>query len=252
MTRGAAGQPLGRMQAPLVAPSWPLLRESLVGLDLVRLAVEAPGLAREPRGTREPVLVLPGFGASDASTAMLRGFLGWLGYSVRGWGLGTNRGDVRTLVPRVLDLVRAFSDQTGQRVRLIGWSLGGTLVREAAREAPERVERVVTLGTPAVGGPKYTLMARFYRGLGEDLDAIEAAIAARERVPIRVPLTVIYSRGDGVVAWQACIDHTNPDVEHVEVASTHLGLGFHAEVWRVIARRLARRRNREGCARPVG
>jgi dienelactone hydrolase len=139
----------------------------------------------------------------------------------------------------VISLLEARAGEGG-RVRCVGWSLGGNLAREAARERPELVERVVTFGTPAVGGPKYTSVARMYRQRGLDLDAIEARFAERERVPIRVPVTAIYSRRDGVVAWRACIDRSTPDVEHVEVRGAHLGLGFHPAVYRVVADRLAR------------
>jgi pimeloyl-ACP methyl ester carboxylesterase len=188
------------------------------------------------------VLVLPGFAASDASTLALRSYLRWLGYDARGWGLGTNRGDLPALVPRVVRLLEGKAASARRRVRCVGWSLGGNLAREAARERPDLVERVVTLGTPAVGGPKYTSVAHRYRRQGVDLDEVEARVAERERVPIRVPVTAIYSRRDGVVAWRACIDRATPDVEHVEVSATHLGLGFHPEVYRVVADRLARAR----------
>jgi len=121
----------------------------------------------------------------------------------------------------------------------VGWSLGGVLAREAARERPELVARVVTLGSPVVGGPKYTAVAGIYRQRGIDLDAVEREIAARERVPIRAPITAIYSRSDAVVAWQACIDRHSPNVEHVEVETSHVGLGFCPEVYRVVARSLS-------------
>jgi pimeloyl-ACP methyl ester carboxylesterase len=124
-------------------------------------------------------------------------------------------------------------------VRVVGWSLGGVLARETARRRPELVERVVTLGSPVVGGPKYTLAASFYRRQGVDLDALEREIAELDATPIRVPITALYSRSDGVVAWRACIDRVSPHVEHVEVGGSHAGLGFRAEVYRIVAERLA-------------
>jgi thioesterase domain-containing protein len=216
-----------------------LLRE-LAGLRVASgLLLRAPALARLPRGGGAPVLVLPGYGAGDRSTALLRAYLGLLGYRVRGWGLDRNRGNVNALIPRVTELVAARAREAGQPLRLVGWSLGGYLAREAARERPADVALVVTLGSPVVGGPKYTATAEAYRRRGYDLDAIEATVAARERAPITVPITAIYSRNDGVVAWQACIDRTSPQVEHVEVRSTHLGLGVDPEVFRIVAERLA-------------
>ncbi len=225
---------------PLAPPAWTLLRESLLLLELPRLAWLAPVYAAAPRGRGETVLVLPGFGTGDASTAVLRAYLNLLGYAAQGWGLGTNRGDVAALLPRVIERATRAASRAEGKVRLVGWSLGGTLAREAARERPDLVERVITLGTPAVGGPKYTAVGAVYRRQGYDLDAIEAAVAARERVPIGVPLTAIYSRGDGVVAWQACIDRHTPGVEHVEVRGTHTGLGFNPDVYRIVAAHLAR------------
>ena len=125
---------------------------------------------------------------------------------------------------------------------LLGWDMARSVLAlpELARERPELVARVVTLGSPVVGGPKYTAVGRMYRQRGADLDAIEAAVAERERQrPLSVPVTAIYSRRDGVVSWRACIDAQNAGVEHVEVSSTHTGLGFQAEVLAIVARRLA-------------
>lgn len=130
-----------------------MLREGLVVIELPRLAWLLPAYMRAPRGNGEPVLVLPGFGTGDASTVGLRSFLGLLGYRARGWELGINRGNVAALLPQVIERVARAADRAGAKVRLVGWSLGGTLAREAARERPDLVERVVTLGTPAIGGP---------------------------------------------------------------------------------------------------
>jgi len=230
------------MEKPTPPDYWLMLREALVVRELPRMAWSVPRLARQPKGAGETVLVLPGFGAGDASTLPLRSYLSWLGYDARGWGLGTNGGDVPGLVRQVIALTQRCADDGGRPVRLIGWSLGGTLARETARERPELVERVITMGTPVIGGPKYTAVADVYRQRGFDLDAIESAVAARDRVPIRVPVTAIYTRSDGVVAWRACIDASNPEVEHVEVDTTHIGLGINPQVYGIVARRLARRR----------
>ena len=215
------------------------LREAFGVLELPRLLLRAPQLARQPQGKGEPVVVLPGFGAGDMSTLVLRSYLRMLGYDARGWTLGRNSGDVRHLLPRVLASLAAIARESQTEVRLIGWSLGGYIAREAARERPDLVDRVITMGSPVVGGPKYTLAAHAYRRRGFDLDAIEAAIHARNSNPLRIPVTAIYSRNDGVVAWQACIDRHCANVEHVEVSSTHLGLGFAPDVYEIVAQRLA-------------
>jgi pimeloyl-ACP methyl ester carboxylesterase len=226
--------------AALEAPSQRgAVRELSALAEFPRLALSLPRLLRLGSGEGRPVLVVPGFGTGDASTLVLRSYLRALGHAVHGWGEGVNRGDVPELIPRVVERTEALARAGGQPVRVVGWSLGGVLARETARRRPELVERVVTLGSPVVGGPKYTLAASFYRRQGVDLDALEREIAELDATPIRVPITALYSRSDGVVAWRACIDRVSPHVEHVEVGGSHAGLGFRAEVYRIVAERLA-------------
>jgi hypothetical protein len=221
-----------------------LIRETRGLLELPRLMLRFWDLARQPRGRGQPVLILPGYGAGDGSTAILKCYLRLLGYQVRGWGLGRNSGAVPELFPRVLKRISSFAHRTHQQVRLIGWSLGGYLAREAARERPDLVHHVITLGTPVIGGPKYTVVARRFQRRGIDIGAIEAEIELRNQILLRTPVTAIYSRADAVVAWEACIDENGSDVEHIEVCTTHVGLGFSPEVYKIIAQRLADDGNR--------
>jgi pimeloyl-ACP methyl ester carboxylesterase len=225
------------IQAPRPAG---LLWETRGLLELPKLLIEFPTLARQPRGRGQRVLVLPGYGAGDASTAVLRAYVRFLGYRPLGWGLGRNNGEVPDLLPRVAERLETIAREEGSAIGLIGWSLGGYLAREAARERPRAAQHVITLGSPVVGGPKYTAVAGAYRRRGIDLDEIEAQVASRNVHPLETPVMALYSRRDRVVAWQACIDHHSPNVEHVEVETTHLGLGFAPEVFQIIAARLAR------------
>jgi pimeloyl-ACP methyl ester carboxylesterase len=230
--------PSGFHDEPLSPPSGrSALGEALVLRELPRLALRALQLAGAPRGHGQPVMALPGHSSSDAATAPLRGYLRRLGYDVRGWGLGTNHGDVNRLLRPVIDAVRRHHDVSGQPVHLLGWSLGGVLAREVARDQPEMVAQVITYGTPVVGGPTYTLAASSYGH--ERVRAIAEQVEQRNRTPVPVPVTAFFSRRDRVVSWRACIDRHNAHAEHVEVASTHVGLGFDPDVWHGIATRLA-------------
>jgi pimeloyl-ACP methyl ester carboxylesterase len=203
-----------------------------------KLAVSLPRLGIQERGAGQPIMVVPGFGASDSSTRVLRAYLQYLGYKTVGWGLGRNRGDVPRLLEMLTKRVAEFCQRQGTPVRLVGWSLGGYLAREVARDRADLVNRVITLGSPVVGGPKYTAAGSYYQKLGHDLDEIEALVEERYLDPITVPVTAIYSRSDGIVSWRACLDERSPDVEHVEVTGSHLSLGFSPEVLRIIADRL--------------
>ena len=186
-----------------------------------------------------PVLVFPGFSAGDLSTFVIRRSLQNAGYRVHRWKLGVNRGNVPDLIPKVVSRTEALYQGYGEPVSLVGWSLGGVLAREVARERPDMVRGVVTLGSPVIGGPKYTRAARFYESvLGEDLDAIEQAVEERNQIPISVPLTAIYSKRDAVVKWEACIDRYNAQCEHIEVDASHLSLGFDPRVLQLVLRAL--------------
>lgn len=206
-------------------------------LDAARLVGALPRLATAPKGDGHLVVDVPGWKAPEVTGAPLRGFLRRLGYDARGWGFGTNHGSTRNDIDRLAARVLEQVEETGSPASLVGWSLGGVIAREVARRHPDAVRRVITYGTP-VGGPAYTTVARAY-SRGSDTDGHLEARRLDETNPIRVPVTVMFSRRDGVVAWQACIDHVTPGAEHIEIASTHLGMGFDPDVWSIVADRLA-------------
>jgi pimeloyl-ACP methyl ester carboxylesterase len=211
------------------------LRELRLPLDalrwLPRWLAATTGRAARPR----TVLLLPGYGAGPRSMRVIETFLRRRGHRVRDWGLGVNTGDAKRLRSRLQDVVKAACEEFGEPVALVGWSLGGYLAREYAREWPDGVQGIVTLGSPVIGGPRYTATAASYRSQGHDLDAIERAVKDRYATPLRVPVTAIYSKRDGIVAWPACIDRWSPRVRHVEVSETHVGLVLSPSVLRVVA-----------------
>ena len=214
-----------------------ILNEALTPLQFSGLFFAAPALALAPRGRGERVMVWPGFGAGNSSTSTLRSYLRYLGYQAQGWKLGNNNGDVLNQLEALKSGLQA--ENLSEPVTLIGWSLGGYLAREVARDCPELVKQVITLGSPVVGGPKYTAVAGAFEGRGESIDEIERLVDERYDVPLRVPVTAIYSKADGIVAWQACIDERSPDVEHIEIFSSHIGLGFSPQAYRILAHHLA-------------
>jgi pimeloyl-ACP methyl ester carboxylesterase len=229
---------LPEITSPLAPPSRKLLlREVLVGLDLARGLLG--GTRALPRG-HGPVLVIPGFMASDLETFLLRRKLAALGYSVYGWGLGRNHGKTGKLLPPLVQQVQALQQRHALKVQIVGWSLGGVLARDVAREAKNAVAQVITLGSPIAGGPKYTVFAKGYRKQGLDIDALADKADAREARPLPCPVTAIYTRGDGIVAWGSCIDTQHDHVEHLETTATHFGLPFHPQTLRLIAEALAR------------
>lgn len=191
-------------------------------------------------GDGHPVLVLPGFLASDTSTHTLRVFLNDIGYQAQGWGMGRNLGQPDSW-EKIVALLTKIHQETGQEVTIIGWSLGGVFGRHAARQHPEMVRQVITLGSPFAGLMKPNNASWVYKMIsGEvDLNTIPADVLAEKPNPLNVPSTAIYSKNDGIVSWKVCVERDlNEYCQNVEVKGSHLGLGVNFAVLKVIADRL--------------
>ena len=201
-------------------------------------------LGRRPRPTGDghPVLVLPGLAAGDWSTLRLRRVLDRAGFRTSEWGLGLNRGPQGDLDDWLAGLeakVRALHAQTGSKVSLVGWSLGGVYARELAKRMPELVRQVITLGSP-FGALGASHAGGVYRLLNAGASQLTPALERRLRKDPPVPTTAIYSKTDGVVAWQGCTVRESATAENIEVScASHCGLGTHPRVLRIVVERLS-------------
>jgi pimeloyl-ACP methyl ester carboxylesterase len=226
----------------LQPPAAPLLAlESLAVLEYATYLASTPLLRSRPSGDGHPILVLPGFTASDSSTQPLRSTLKDHGYPVHGWGLGPNVGPH----PRILrGLERRFEvlvERHGQPLSLIGWSLGGIYARELARAYPSAVRQVITMASPyrfREGDRSHA--SDLYDTVAPRRDPLQTRVDREEaRPPLPVPSTSIYTRADGVVHWTACIEAEGDRRENVEVLGTHGGLGWNVAALVVVLDRLA-------------
>lgn len=217
------------------------LTEPARGLaDLGLLLADGPWLADAPRGDGHGVLVLPGFLGTDTSTGILRRFLRRLGYNVRGWELGRNLGPTERVLDQLPRAVTAMVNWTGQPVSIVGWSLGGVYAREMARQDPDHIRQVITLGSPfAISDPKQSRADLLYRRRAHLHAADRVPTLPEIMAPIPVPSTSVYSRRDGIVAWQACIEPRTELHDNVEVLCSHLGFGVDSSTLWLIADRLA-------------
>lgn len=216
-----------------------LLLEGRALAEYGQLLLSWPRLASLPRGDGHCVMVLPGFGGSDLSTRPLRRALERLGYDAQGWGQGRNLG-MRRALRVALEARFAHLYETRGKVSLVGWSLGGVYAREMARAAPQRVRRVITLGSPFNHHPRANNADRLYRWLNGGGEHIDWDGFHRRRVAPPVPCTAVYTRSDGIVHWRCAMEDAAPNTENVEVRGSHTGLGVNVQVLRVIAERLAR------------
>jgi pimeloyl-ACP methyl ester carboxylesterase len=217
---------------------WLLLEGRALG-ELATTWMVMPALRRAPRGDGHPVLVLPGFLASDTSTRPLRGFLKKLGYWAHGWKLGRNLGPRPGVEEAMQERLAALHERHGRTVSLVGWSLGGVYARELARQMPEAVRLVISMGSPFTHHPKANHAWRVYEKVtGTTVDELDARFVELQQTP-PVPTTSIYSRTDGIATWQCCVEKEGPTSENIEVPGSHLGLGFNPLVLWAVADRLA-------------
>lgn len=199
-----------------------------------------PLLSLAPGGDGHPVLVLPGLIASDASTRPLRSFLDSRGYAVTGWRQGRNLGLRHGVQQAMIDLVRELSDVHGRKISMVGWSLGGLYARQLAKMMPDRVRSVITLGSPFASNPKATNAWRVYEmASGRRADEEDTRFGGSLTAAPPVPTTAIFSRTDGICAWQGCVEKASAKSESIEVESSHCGMGHHPAVVYAVADRLA-------------
>jgi pimeloyl-ACP methyl ester carboxylesterase len=225
-------------EADLRAPNaLMLLLEGRAPWEYAAMIAALPWLKRLPRGDGHPVIVYPGLGAADITTAPLRSFLQDLGYSAYPWKQGFNFGPRRGVLDAARQHVQRIAERHGEKVSLIGWSLGGLYAREMAKEFPKLARCVITLGSPFAGHPRATNAWRFYEMVsGQNVH--DPALIAQLRGTPPVPTTSIYSRSDGVVAWQCSINDESPLAENIEVHASHIGMGMNPLAMYAIADRL--------------
>jgi pimeloyl-ACP methyl ester carboxylesterase len=217
-----------------------LLAEARAIFEFNASLMLSPLLLRAPHGDGHPVLTLPGFLASDLSMAPMRRYLSELGYDTQAWRMGRNIGGVARMRAALLDRLSEIRSESGRKVSIVGWSLGGVYARDLALQAPDMVRSVVTLGSPFADDVRATNATRLYEALtgetAEDNSELKRAIAG----DLPVPATSIYSKSDGIVNWRTCRLNPSDRSENIEVyLASHVGLGVNPAALWAVADRLA-------------
>jgi Palmitoyl protein thioesterase len=205
-------------------------------------------------GDGHPVLVIPGFMGSDTSTVILRKFIKNLGYDVYDWGLGRNVGKIE-YIELLLERLDEIHQKTGKQISLVGWSLGGVFARQLAKERPDIIRQVITLGSPFAGLTEpnnaswaYTLITG-----GQKVKEINEIFLQNLPLPAPVPTTAIYSKEDGIVQWKTCMEKTEDKLhQNIQVHGSHIGLGANPSVLSIIADRLKFGKNNWSKFEPTG
>lgn len=205
-----------------------------------------------PRGDGRPVLLIPGFTAGDWSLGPLAGWLRRVGYRPYLSGIDLNVGCPQRKVELVGWRVEKIARDCGQRVTIIGHSLGGVLGRAIASARPAIVREVVALGSPIRSGwtgvhdqvrPALRAIQSFWQLFAdapENCGTLECECGIADAVfapaPERSRFNSIYTRRDEVVQWQACVDEAGANFE---VSGLHASLIVNREVYRTLGAILA-------------
>ncbi|MDN5743729.1 MAG: alpha/beta fold hydrolase [Nocardioidaceae bacterium] len=227
----------------LELPRWSLEYGASRAVDLAHTLTQriTPGHAQLGQG--RPVLVLPGFSAHDKMTRRLRTHLDQRGWHTHGWRLGANHGLTEAIVQGLPPRLTELADRYQQPISVVGWSFGGVLARWLAQEYPDHVRQVVCLGSPWRAEAEKTRATAMFEKSRVKHGIVDnaRAIIDQARQPLRVPVTAVWSKTDGIVSWRGCrVDVADqPPAENVEVPSSHIGMVANPLVLAVVADRLA-------------
>lgn len=217
------------------------LAEGRAFFELGAFYMLRPFLTQLPQGDGHAVKVLPGFMATNNSTIPMRNLLRDLGYDAHGWDSGRNVRVDHALLKRLEAQLERLNDDSGRKVSLIGWSLGGVLARELAKLHPDRVRLVISLGSPISDDRSHTNAARLFEFFnGKEPDVMKGGRFEGLDIAPPVPTTSILTKTDGVVHWRGSVQKpSKTPTENIEVYASHVGLGVNPSVMIAIADRLA-------------
>lgn len=218
-------------------PTGAELRAEIRGV-LQRLSIR-PDPAGLPRGDGSHVLVIPGFCEGDLALRRFRRWLDGLGYRSHGWGMGPNFGPTRGLFDRILSQFDAIHAASGRPIHVVGISMGGVFARVIGHARPDAVARIVTLASP-FRIPVRSSIERLYMLMQPIHGPLPDWVVEALKSPPPVPTTAFYTRDDGIVPWECCIDEPGPDRENIEVAGGHIVMPSNPAVLRGLAEVLAR------------
>ena len=208
------------------------------------LALKRKLLSLVPRGDGHPVMLIPGFTATDRAMGNMRRFLDDCGYAAHGWGQGRNLGVNRACLDAVTSRADSLVEKSGEKISLIGWSGGGMYARALGHLLPDKVRQVITMGTPFKLDENnldylpegiYRLHERLSPRHPDQEEEMNAESWA-ESPP--VPSTSLFSRRDALAPWPFCLDYPDERSENIHVPGSHAGMTYNPLIYYVVADRL--------------
>ena len=199
------------------------LRE-VVALPKLLVNPLRPPLSLGQVGNGRPVLVIPGLLTGDLSTTFLRRSLKAAGFDAHGWGQGLNTGASPKKLRASQERLARLHRRNGQKVTVIGWSLGGLYARLLAQRMPGEVDLCVTIASPFSGDRRANRAWRLYE-LINDHTVDKPPFPEDPAINPTVPTIAIWSAVDGVVSPESTRGGANESDYRIRVDGQHFALG---------------------------
>ena len=227
-----------RIESP---PLFNVLLETRSAIEWVTMFGVYPFIPKHKASKNKPVLLMPPYLGNDLSTTFVRGYLRSVGFKTYKWDLGVNMINSKSL-PKLIEKLEEIYEKHQEKVSLVGWSGGGIFAKIIANRHPDKVEQLITIGSPVWGVKNMkTPVIRSLEFLrGKKLRERNAKfIKELEEIP-EVPITCIYTKTDGLLPWKHCMEAETlrKDIKNIEVFGSHCGMGANASVLLTVANSL--------------
>lgn len=227
-----------RIESP---PLFNVILETRSVVEWISMFGIYPFIPKHKASKNRPVLLMPPYLGNDLSTTFVRNYLKSVGFKTYKWELGVNMINSKSL-PKLIEKLDEIFEIHQEKVSLVGWSGGGIFAKIIANRHPDKVEQLITIGSPVWGVKNMkTPVVRsleFLRGrkLKERNDKF---IKELEEIP-DVPVTCIYTKTDGLLPWKHCMEAETlrKDIKNIEVFGSHCGMGANASVLLTVANSL--------------
>lgn len=222
-------------------PLYNVLLEGRAFLEWTSMFCIYPLIPKRSKGKNKPVLLIPPYLGNDLSTSFVRKYLNSIGFKTYKWDLGVNL--VKShYIPKLVEKLDEIYETHQEKVSLVGWSGGGMFAKIIANRYPDKVEQIITIGSPVWGvmNLKTPLINVFEFFRGKSLkERNEKFLKELEAIP-NVPITCIYTKTDGVMPWKYCmeVDTHRKNIKNIEVYGSHSGMGANATVLLTVANAL--------------
>lgn len=222
-------------------PLFNVLLETRSAIEWFTMFGVYPFIPKHKVTKNKPVLLMPPYLGNDLSTTFVRNYLKSVGFETYKWDLGVNMINSKSL-PKLIEKLDEIFEKHQEKVSLVGWSGGGIFAKIIANRHPDKVEQLITIGSPVWGVENMkTPVIRSLEFLrGKKLRERNAKfIKELEEIP-KVPITCIYTKTDGLLPWKHCMEAETlrKDIKNIEVFGSHCGMGANASVLLTVANTL--------------